>query len=732
MGSRFKSVFKEKGKKVLYLKSNFSSIKENYNAYDIDILVLEDFELVGFSKYILNFQNIKTVAIRFIRKKPDTELITYIMRNLVKVIDPEKLILVLDRSFLKSLSIDGDIFNIFPKIKTLKVTGFLIDLRRLPNYLEYLKIEYSDVNIQNIRDFYYNSKNLKKLHLDNLHNINSSNFLTVNQGYIGKVSKLEELKLSNFNNDDFKVFELDSNNFNFKNLTIKNCRFKSIINKNIQNGHISNLKIESSRIGKILINNIMIDSLIMKDVILNSILENIDIKNVKELNIKELDGDRALKLFDLKEKSYTISLFINPSGLKSLIILDNRIYDIITNPNFTNVFNSLEELNIKSLFDNKNFLSSNDIPINSILKKLSIKVDNNFKVEYIKNFTSLKSIKLKYSQYQDVDMSSFLLFNDLEEIYLKSVNINFKNTSSSFDKIKSLSLIECELENLDFLYYFPNVINLNLKGNQIENVDKLENNRKIETLDLSCNNIKSFDINFFLSLTNLKDYNIDNNYIEHLDFFLPTIIKENKSTISLKGNSLSDLDCKFIFDKYQTIINIDLSNNKRLTFPDNIKSLKECPILNFRGNQLIEIIGKDVNNIDDIICERHKGNIHYISILTKILSLDYIPSKKDIRRYISNEIYRNVGEKMRLFFSLNSEYKAALASLEPKNDFFSYYTIRSIYSLYEIFGFGVIIYLLNYNNIKVPEEFYHSNIHMKELYENYLVKNPKYGMMIKR
>ena len=170
----------------------------------------------------------------------------------------------------------------------------------------------------------------------------------------------------------------------------------------------------------------------------------------------------------------------------------------------------------------------------------------------LKNLNGIENCKkLKTLQIIDVNIEDYMalaLLSNIETLYIQGgllVKDNLDNIIDSiknYDKLKSFSLYRTNLKNIEVLDELKNIetlTTLNLGGNNIENIESLKDLTDLEELYLNDNKI--LNILPLETLTKLKLLDLNNNNIVDI-----TSLSMNKNliTLKLKGNPKIDEDRK--------------------------------------------------------------------------------------------------------------------------------------------------------------------------------------------
>ena len=232
--------------------------------------------------------------------------------------------------------------------------------------------------------------------------------------------------------------------------------------------------------------------------------------------------------------------------------------------------------------------------------------DNNTKSIYNQGLEKLNRINYIYfDEKNKISINDYKLeFNkqNLDNIELMNIGmINFRN-------LKILILIECNIQNMDFLnsYSFWNLEEINLQKNKISYFTELIL-YKLKKLDLSNNNLRKNMINpeindtinndfsiklnkpFSIILPKLKILNLSFNKIENINI-LSQIQAEELKELNLSYNEIKNIDAlNSVYFGYLKKIN--LSNNKieELTTLKNLSFCNNIEEINLMNNEIVNL-----------------------------------------------------------------------------------------------------------------------------------------------
>ena len=159
----------------------------------------------------------------------------------------------------------------------------------------------------------------------------------------------------------------------------------------------------------------------------------------------------------------------------------------------------------------------------------------------------------------------------------------------NFDKLSSIKIVNCKLSK------FPNknfvkLVHLDLTSNLLEEIPSIDENN-LETLNMSCNKIRQFDISKISKCAKLRSLNLSKNLIDDLkdnDKLLPKSLEilelyQNniKSADPLFKNLTSEGECNIRY--------LDLSSNSITHLPEQIKFLCELTKLLMNNTEIDSI-----------------------------------------------------------------------------------------------------------------------------------------------
>jgi hypothetical protein len=169
---------------------------------------------------------------------------------------------------------------------------------------------------------------------------------------------------------------------------------------------------------------------------------------------------------------------------------------------------------------------------------------------------------LKLKNLQSITIRNGFIYNDNYRIFLNLNNLNelvFDNCKFEYAdlvallKLKSLSLINCKINNYSFVNIFENLEKLTITNGKIE-IKKLNKLKHLKYLEISYSNI--LDENE-LDISSLEELYIDNTNINNFDFI--------KKLGNLKKVSIDEKQ----YNSNKSLFN-DLMNNNILVMDENM------------------------------------------------------------------------------------------------------------------------------------------------------------------
>ncbi|XP_041050410.1 volume-regulated anion channel subunit LRRC8D-like [Carcharodon carcharias] len=218
--------------------------------------------------------------------------------------------------------------------------------------------------------------------------------------------------------------------------------------------------------------------------------------------------------------------------------------------------------------------------------------DRSLELEFLKELRYLKILQIN-SNLLKVPFNVLYVAPHLVELSI----LNNKNKLEMLHNLGSmLNLARLDLQNCDLETIPPGIFGLsslqelNLQGNELTTIEEIENLqrlRKLFSLNLSSNKIRSIPDTFSL-ISNLERFNISNNLIETLPNSMFTMQK-------LQHLDMSNNHLVVILPSIKYLKNLrylDLSSNRLESLPDELFQCKKIKTLKLNENLLTSLSGK--------------------------------------------------------------------------------------------------------------------------------------------
>ena len=485
-------------------------------------------------------------------------------------------------------------------------TGIEIEEIKIREIIEDISEIEEKIKILN-NSIFENEPKLKKLEeLKEIKNDLENNISKVNNNISIEIKKndisLEQKKIL-INELDKKIEENKNNLLSFNTMDFKSIKLiKSIFSNKAKNGFLSKEEINNILYNEN--NNISNEEelkKIMKEKEINKASQNVIENNILNIKLKQEQLEENLQMLDEEKDSSNDELFDLISSKESI---DCIIKLIIARLNKKNEFN----LNFNE--------SNNDEPSNPI----------NISIDELLYFDSVKVAEriceelyniydLEKKNYSNSVNRSCILENKENKNRRRSydsnlIEINNENNIKCHKRSESNNISKKENENIDNKIINNEIININTI-----HIKKSENNSDKKMLSKLIQN----EIETFLTTQNIKNNNIEENYLNDFLYNLSIIIinkiknildKKGKKNIFISSNDLI-IYLSYFFKSYFYEILIDnnlLFLNKDYKFIK--KNIKE-------GNSEIN---KELSRLQDKLDEikiKEKINIHMIDIIKK-------------------------------------------------------------------------------------------------------------------
>ena len=287
---------------------------------------------------------------------------------------------------------------------------------------------------------------------------------------IQNISKISKIKIQNVTVTNKELGIINNVKNELKDLT-------TVVFDNVNfDGHKLNLEID----------NLEIINIKIKDID----FENIIVKNSLKLDNTYIDSLEGISKFNtIKSLSITQGQVVSTDLEKVMIkvIPDYPKFDYMDKEQKNNILNRYEcytkkcnNIDLSKLevfeelisFELNGFIIIDD-NIKEIAKKEKLEILN-FKGEFRKNLEPLTNLKnLKQISFKAFDfttileLSKFLYMPNLETLNLEKIN-KVEDYLVRENKIKYLSVVNCNISRIDFLLFFPNIKEIDFSNNNIE------------------------------------------------------------------------------------------------------------------------------------------------------------------------------------------------------------------------------------------------------------------------
>lgn len=242
---------------------------------------------------------------------------------------------------------------------------------------------------------------------------------------------------------------------------------------------------------------------------------------ISDNKISNLIGiEKLIKLENLylsKNNISDISLLQNLTNIQHLSLSQNNIFCI----------NSLGKLSKLTFLD----ISVNSINDISNLNKcinisnLNVNANNIENYQVFRELTKLKSLSFGSSwnnwngdltEIQKIDLRFLFHTHNLKELSIYDVHVQDLSIIQTLKHLEKLTLNRCNLIDISLLDNLIHIKELGLEGNKINKITSIEKLIKLERLFLGNNNISVFNLIFVNNFPNLRDLRISNNPIENI------------------------------------------------------------------------------------------------------------------------------------------------------------------------------------------------------------------------
>lgn len=260
---------------------------------------------------------------------------------------------------------------------------------------------------------------------------------------------------------------------------------------------------------------------------------------------------------------------------------------------------------------------------NEIIQRVQIKNIDYVILDGVKYYIQNNSLAL-FDQIND--FSPLLDLLELEEFFTTEIYFDCKFLAN-MEKLRILSLANCDLENINKISTLTNLKVINLNYVNVSNLKFLSNLINLEELYLSPpefdenkqNFVNLYDIQDISMCDNLKILTIERSYINNINLLR---LKEN--LIKLEIKNCYDIDnfnfvSELINLKHLSIIGMNILD---INFIDNLESLEDLNLTNCKQITTFDNISR-LHNLENLTLQNVKiSNIDFILELPKLKFLD--------------------------------------------------------------------------------------------------------------
>ncbi|WP_010520268.1 leucine-rich repeat domain-containing protein [Aquimarina agarivorans] len=317
----------------------------------------------------------------------------------------------------------------------------------------------------------------------------------------------------------------------------------------------------------------------------------------------EADGDKVTSL-RIMGGSFPQIVFPN-ENTKNLVHLKSLIF--FGNTDEVIFFSSLKQIENISLTSRKD--SNKQIPkwIFDLPQLKSITID----------FTTPTINRIIQSE-EDLKFNNQFKSENLESIFIKNFRLNsFPQQFLSFEKLKSLSLINTSLINLPSLNTSQNLEFLDISMNKDLNISNLNVSNSLTNLNLSNNGIDILP-SWIFTLNKLKSLNLSDNELTSLPNDFSNLnelesLNVSKNAISMLSDSIGNLpllttanfsnnelnNLPDSFSELEALNRLDLGENKFTFIPNSVLQLKSLTSLDLNNNSL-QFLSTTIDKLENL------------------------------------------------------------------------------------------------------------------------------------
>lgn len=306
--------------------------------------------------------------------------------------------------------------------------------------------------------------------------------------------------------------------------------------------------------------------------------------------------------------------------------------------------------------------------------------------------------------------------NKIIELNLSQVFVDIQDLIKSCPSIRTLSIIDCSIENSENLPSLKSLSSLSLVGSKLDSYSFISRMSTLKTLDLNFCNLQS--IEFISNLSNLENLSIKGNSIKNAHFISELIHLQN---LNISSNEITEIAWVTNLTRLKSL---NIADNRIKSLPLNVKH-KYLEILDLSDNEIenIDFI-LDLANLKSLRAERNPLS-KYLSVVlvdnedhlhtiknalyrknedggeifdkpVKVLLLgNHATGKTSLLNYI---IHGNLKKKTETTHVLNIQFYPDGSNNSPKAIFFDFGGQDYYHGIYRAFLTSNAIYLILYNN----------------------------------
>lgn len=356
--------------------------------------------------------------------------------------------------------------------------------------------------------------------------------------------------------------------------------------------------------------------------------------DLKTLQINDFTGGKYLTELNVTHNEIERlepNIFIYAPNIEIIDLSNNRIAEV-SEYSFDNIpklrililsNNLIKKFGFKSILSNLEvFMIGNNslTDLNDNIVQMSFKLK-----EFCLNDNKLNISKLNVAGDLDVfDMSNNPTSIDLNPKNLKIKNSNVNHLTIHTNAV-TIDASDNQIKSIVLDPQINNLIELNLSGNNLTEIQNLTFLTSIEKLDLSFNRIEDINLTSFYNMTRLKELNLENSGLNRIDFGL--FSRQNHlNWLDISYNNLREFNfdmltvsIQHLFIEGNSLTNIDL-NDIHLTLP----KLQVLGLSNnkFSCEKLIEIRKQLASSliqmyVDEMLMVKFSRNINGIGCVNE-------------------------------------------------------------------------------------------------------------------